>query len=256
MLPYIDIFGKSFPMYGVCIMLGILSAALFLAYDCKKNNVLWANAVIIGMFGTAAGFLGAKLLYIFVTYAPSEIVGLIKSGIDISDFGDGFVFYGGLIGGFIGAWIGAKILRVKLHDYENVLVKIIPLVHGFGRLGCFFGGCCYGKPTDSFLGIAFENPLSDAPVNVPLIPVQLYESGVNFILFFVLLYIDRKYPRNRMILPVYISVYAIERFIFEIFRYDEIRGVFLGLSTSQWISVFMFIIGVVLIRKRKVYFSD
>ena len=239
MLPYIELFGKAFPMYGLCIVAGILAAALFMIYDCKKNNVRWENAVIIGLIGVLTGFLGAKILYIFVTYEFSEIVEMVTEWSFDDLTTSGFVFYGGLIAGVAGAFIGAKIIREKLFDYENVLVKIIPLVHGFGRIGCFCAGCCYGKPTDGPLHVIYKHPVSDAPVGEPLMPVQLYEAGFNFILFRVLWFLDRRF-KTKLLLPVYIMGYGIERFIIEYFRYDEVRGRFLAFSTSQWISILMF----------------
>lgn len=250
MQPYIEILGKTFPMYGMCIVMGMLVAALFMVYDCKKNNVLWENAVIIGLFGVVVGFLGAKLLYLFVTYTPGEIIDIIKEGELDTVLNSGFVFYGGLIFGIAGAFLGAKFLKVSVWDYENVLIKIIPLVHGFGRIGCFCAGCCYGKTTDSPVHVIFEEPISDAPVGVPLIPVQLYEAGFNFALFFVLWFIDRKL-NSKLLLPIYILAYGIERFAMEFLRDDEIRGIYFGLSTSQWISLGMCLIGVLFLLYRK-----
>lgn len=250
MLPFVEIMGKRLPMYGICIMLGIFAAALFMLYDCKKNNVRWENAVIVGIIGVISGFIGAKLLYILVTYTPSELIAILKEG-DIAELTKGgFVFYGGLIAGVIGSWVGAVFLKGKLREYENVLVKIIPLVHAFGRVGCFFAGCCYGKPTESPIHVVFKEPLSNAPTGMPLIPVQLYEAGFNMILFLVLWVLDRKCKR-RLLLPVYITAYGMERFIIEFFRFDEIRGIFFGLSTSQWISIGMCVVGVMLFLFRK-----
>lgn len=249
MLPYIEILGKSYPMYGLCIAFGILAASVFMLYDCQKNNVKWENAVIIGLVGVFAGFLGAKLLYILVSYDLSEIADMIKDR-DFESISDsGFVFYGGLIAGIAGTFICSKVMNLKLSDHENVLVKVIPFVHSFGRIGCFFAGCCYGRPTSSPIHVIFTEPLSDAPVNVPLIPVQLFEAGFNLILFFVLCFLDRKF-KSRLLLPVYVIAYAAERFIIEYFRYDEIRGIYFGLSTSQWISIAMCVFGILLLSFR------
>ena len=65
MLPYIELLGKNVPMYGLCIAAGIFFAALFMIYDCKKNNVRWENAVIIGIIGVAVGFWVPRF-YIFL----------------------------------------------------------------------------------------------------------------------------------------------------------------------------------------------
>lgn len=249
MLPYIEFLEKNYPMYGICIVLGLFAAAFFMIYDCKKNNVLWENAVIIGLSGVFFGFLGAKLLYLIVTYTPKELLEMIREKEFESLISGGFVFYGGLIAGVISTFFVAKLLKSNIRDYENTLIKIIPLVHCFGRIGCFCSGCCYGKPTTSPIHVIFEEPLSDAPAGVPLIPTQLYEAGFNFILFLVLWFIDRKF-KLRILLPIYLLAYGAERFIIEFFRYDEIRGIYFGFSTSQWISIAIFAIGTALLAYR------
>ncbi len=244
MLPFIEVLGLKLPMYGMSIFFGIIVAAIFIYFDSKNKGVLWENTVLIGVVGVLVGFLGAKILFLLVTYSPKEIIDIIKSGDFDSLLNSGFVFYGGLIFGVLGAFLAAKVLKEKISDHENLLIKIIPLVHAFGRIGCFFAGCCYGKPTNSAIHVIFKNPVSDAPIGVPLIPVQLYESLFNFLLFITLAVIDKKTSGKKILLPIYVIAYGVERFIIEFFRFDEVRGIFFGLSTSQWISIAMVIVGV------------
>lgn len=253
MLPFIKIFGFTVPMYSLCIEVGIFFAVLFLFYDCKHKNLLWNDAVIIGVTGIGIGFAGAKLMYVITAYSPHEIGEIILGGKWEYITNGGFVFYGGFIFGIVGAVVGTRITGSSLSVYENVLIKLIPLVHSFGRFGCFCAGCCYGKPTKAGFGVVYTNPVSDAPCGIELLPVQLYEAVFNLLLFAVMVLIDKKNPSNRILLPVYLLGYSIERFIIEYFRYDEIRGSFLWLSTSQWISVGLFMAGlfVILIRRKK-----
>ena len=67
MFPYFKIYNKIIPLYGLCITIGIIFAAAFMILDCKKRKLLWEDGVIISATGLGMGFLGAKLLYIFVT---------------------------------------------------------------------------------------------------------------------------------------------------------------------------------------------
>ena len=142
MLPFIEVLGLKLPMYGMSIFFGIIVAAIFIYFDSKNKGVLWENTVLIGTVGVLVGFLGAKILFLLVTYSPKEIIDIIKSGDIDSILNSGFVFYGGLIFGVLGAFLAAKVLKEKISDHENLLIKIIPLVHAFGRIGCFFAGCC------------------------------------------------------------------------------------------------------------------
>ena len=251
MHPFLEIGNTKLPMYGLSIALGVILAFSLAAMDCKRKKLCWEYMLAMGSIGLFLGLIGAKILYLFVTYTPSQIVKLFETGRILSVLSGGFVFYGGLIAGVLAVVLMAKFIGCKLSDYENTMIKVVPLAHAFGRIGCFFAGCCYGKPTDSFLGIAFENPLGRAPSGIPLFPVQLFEAGMNLVLVGCLWYVDKKYPEKRILLPLYLIVYAIERFILECFRYDAHRGIFLGVSTSQWISMGILILGIFMLVIRK-----
>jgi phosphatidylglycerol:prolipoprotein diacylglycerol transferase len=117
----------------------------------------------------------------------------------------------------------------------------IALGHVTGRLGCFAAGCCYGRQTDVSWAVVFTNPLAAAnvgtPLGVPLHPTQLYEAGAELLILVLLLVTERK---GRLFAGrtfwLYMFLYAVSRFIIEIYRGDP-RGMVLGFSTSQFISL-------------------
>jgi phosphatidylglycerol:prolipoprotein diacylglycerol transferase len=120
-----------------------------------------------------------------------------------------------------------------------------------GRFGCFFAGCCYGKPTTRPWGITFTDPFAAAnvgtPLGVPLHPTQLYEAGAEFLILLVLLYTERKgrpYPGRTFWL--YMLLYAASRFVIEFFRGDE-RGTVGMFSTSQFISILLAPLAIVML---------
>ena len=251
MLPYLNLFDRTIPMYGLCIVCGVILAFAYAVYDGKKKALITENILIIGVTGIGAGFVGAKILYVFVTFTPAELAALITGGKIGLILNGGFVFYGGLIFGIFGACFGAHIARADLGDYENTLIKSLPIAHMLGRIGCFFAGCCYGKPTARKPWIVFKQPLSDAPVGVPLIPTQIYEAGVNLILFLILSAIDKYGTKNKGLAFWYILLYSAARFMLEFLRYDSARGIIMSMSVSQWISIALFIIAVFAIPLQK-----
>lgn len=243
MFPYLYIFDRAVPVYGICIVIGLLVASSYVVVRSKNKGLLWENAVIIGVCGMGFGFIGAKLLYVGITYDIAQLVDLVKSGKIAEVFNGGFVFYGGFIFGVIGALVGARIAKANIWHYSNILVEAISLAHAFGRIGCFCAGCCYGKPSPA--GVVYNNPVGYAPVGIPLIPVQLYESVFCCLVFLILFSVDKKTQGKINILPCYLMLYGIGRFVLEYLRYDYVRGNYFGLSTSQIISVVLVIIGVV-----------
>lgn len=121
----------------------------------------------------------------------------------------------------------------------GICTPAIPLFHAFGRIGCFFAGCCWGVECEG--GLAF--PLSiAAPNGVPLFPVQLLEAGCNALLFFFLHKAAGWLRENWLLLPLYLACYGTVRFLLEFLRGDPSRGIWL-LSTSQWLALAAIFVG-------------
>jgi len=243
MLPFINIFGIQIPMYGLCMSLAIALALVVSCVRARRRGRSWDDLITIALFAIVCGLVGAKLLYICVTYSPKEIIGCLRTeGISFI-INAGLVFYGGLIFGVAGAFLGAAIAKRPLSDYSDAVVPTLPLAHAIGRLGCFFSGCCYGRVTDSWIGMRFPHSVSGLSPEVSVIPTQLIESGANMLVFLFLLWFTRKQRKGFTSLFVYLMIYAVERFLIEFLRGDEIRGIFGAFSTSQWISIALFILG-------------
>lgn len=245
MLPFLKIFGVEIPMYGLCMSAAIGIALLLSCLRARKRGLDWDGIISIALVAIICGIVGAKLLYILVTYSPSEIIAKLKAEGFSFIANSGLVFYGALICGVAGAFLGAAIFKKRLVRYCDSIVPTLPLAHAIGRLGCFFSGCCYGKVTESWIGMCFPNSVSGLSPEVRVIPTQLIESGANVLVFLFLLWFTRKHRKGYTTLFVYLMIYAVERFLIEFLRGDEIRGIFGGLSTSQWISIALFAVGAV-----------
>lgn len=241
-------------MYGVCAFTGIVLACLYVIFETKKRGFPWENVTIIAPVTLICGLVGAKILYLLKAYSLAGIAELFTSFDGLYTLvSTGTVFYGGLIGGVVGCFWGLRLANAKWKDYEAPFITALPLAHAIGRIGCFCAGCCYGIPTDSVLGVVYTNPVGGAPAGVSLLPVQLFESLFNLLLFLTLHIIGKKIGNRRLLLPIYLVSYAFARFLLEYIRYDSDRGFYFGLSTSQWFSVLAAAAGVILfiIRNQK-----
>src|SRR4030095_12183063 len=112
--------------------------------------------------------------------------------------------------------------------------------NGGGRFGCFFAGCCYGRPTTVPWAVTFTDPFAAAnvgtPLNQPLHPTQVYEAGAELLILVLLLATERKgrtFPGRTF--WGYMFLYALSRFIIEFYRGDE-RGLVMGLFTAPFLS--------------------
>ena len=225
MSTYLDFGLFRIPAYGTMIATGGIIAniivVLLILFRDKKE--IW-DFVILEGYGLLGGIVGSKVL--------------------ISLISGGFVFYGGVILAVILVFIAGKVHKIDAWDYISNYTFAIPLAHAFGRIGCFLAGCCYGKPYHGPFAVVFPEDSLIAPAGIELFPVQIVESICLFVIAIVLflLYWFRKCDYT---LPTYFILYGIVRFILEFYRYDEYRGRFLWLYTSQWISIVMVIAGIV-----------
>jgi phosphatidylglycerol:prolipoprotein diacylglycerol transferase len=157
--------------------------------------------------------------------------------------GSGFVFYGSLLTAIpIMLWY-FKRLQISTLAMLDVMAIVTCIVHGFGRIGCFMAGCCYGTPTGGFFGVVFADPACQAnPKDVPLHPTQLYESVFIFLLMVSLMLIKNRKQFDGQLFMLYLMAYAFGRVVIEYFRGDVERGFLIQgvLTTSQFISGLVF----------------
>lgn len=224
--------------YGLMIALGILFAVILGQRLAKKFGLDADKLTNLAYACLIFGFVGAKLLYCIVEFDkviadPMEFIS-----------GSGFVVYGGIIAGVIAGIVYTRKYHMDFWKYFDIAMPCVLLAQGFGRIGCFLAGCCYGKETDSIIGVVF--PASSlAPSGVKLIPTQLISSIGCFMIVGVLLYFLNKKHRDGTIGSLYLIFYSIGRFIIEFFRNDY-RGSIGILSTSQFIAILTLILGIIL----------
>lgn len=241
--------------YGFFIALGILTSFFVSLYFCKKFFVNFYDFLIFSSTISLFAIFGSKILYFLVSYKYIDFSKITDINYLSNLMRYGFVFYGGLIGALFGYFFIKKYFYVDKKVFD-IFVMIIPLVHSFGRIGCFFTGCCYGIRYNNRLFSKIYTNSKFAPNNVALFPVQLVESFCNFLLFlFLFFYILKVFKNNKKSysLEIYLFFYSIIRFILEHFRSDFVRGKILYFSTSGFISIVLifFVIFKILIEKYK-----
>ena len=226
--------------YGLMIGIGIIAAYSVGEYRAKKQGLDEEQILPIALWGVLSGLICAKLLYYITIF--DEILADPRLLLNISD---GFVVYGGIIGGIIGGMVYARVKKLDILRYFDLVMPSVALAQGFGRIGCLLAGCCYGLQADCPISIVFKNS-GFAPNGVPLLPTQIIASGLNFVHFLFLIWFAKKAKAKGQVSALYLICYSAGRFVLEFFRGDLIRGSVGALSTSQFISVFIFVIGCVL----------
>lgn len=240
--------------YGILIAVG-LALGIWLAHREGVRRGLDGGRVLdLAFWLVVAGLCGSRLTYGLVN-AGSFFHACVDGGgpwwRDCTSlfkvWEGGLVFYGG-----VAAAAGAALVFVRRQgwsfgDVGDLFAPALAIGHAFGRLGCFAAGCCFGKETASRIGVAFPRGsvafdvlqrAGAVPVGAgetpPLHPTQLYEAAGELAIFAALWLLRPKLRRRPgTLLLVYLGLYALLRFVVEIFRGDVLRGFPIELATPR-----------------------
>lgn len=230
----------SVRMYGLMIGTGFLLGLFLASRHAKREGLDPDRFLDMGVYLLIAAIAGSRVLYVITEFRefankPLEMFAIWNGGL---------VFYGGLIAAVpMGLWYVRK-YSLPAWNSADIMAPYIALGHGFGRMGCFFAGCCYGAACNSPISVTFTDPRSLAPLNVPLFPTQLVEAGGEFLIFGALLILWRYKKFDGQIFSAYLLFYSMLRFVIEFYRGDAIRGVYFNgmVSTSQIIASGLFVV--------------
>lgn len=235
---------------------GILTAAGFLAglWTASRRAPLskisgeavmdFAPWLMIGVI------IGARFLHV-ISYWNEEYANKPWTEIFMIQHG-GLVFYGGFIGASLATILYTRRKKIALWKFADVIAPSISLGHGFGRLGCLMTGCCFGKQCSLPWAVRFPVGHETHPVGFPAIPVhptQIYESILNFSLYFFLAWLYRRKKFDGQIFAAYLLCYAVIRSFVEMFRADYAPSEYFfngTVSPGQFVSIGIFAAGLIL----------
>jgi len=222
--------------YGVMVAIGVfLSSFLFTKYAKKCG---YSEKVIsqIVFWTVIVGIIGGRLFHIIAHYPyyhrhPFEILNIRNGGLAVQ---------GAILSSLLFLIIYLNVKRIGVMRILDIMAVFVPLGQAIGRIGCFLNGCCYGKPTDLWIGVKF--PFLEKKVH----PTQLYYSFLYFILFLILYNISRKERKDGEIVGIYLVCFGLIRYFVDFLRGDLLPTIF-GLKLTQFIGIFIFMVGSILL---------
>lgn len=245
--------------YGLMIVIGFLLAAWLASREARRRGL--PDVVYdLGVVMLLSGLLGGRIFY-FIQYYDKSFRGRPWYSF-FAIWEGGLVFYGGAIGGSIGGLLFLYLRRLPVRELLDAVAPFVPIGMGFGRLGCFMNGCCYGErcAIDRFpFSVRFppgsgHNAYGEqldqglippgASESLPVYAVQLYEAAIDFALCGLLWWFSRRaLPRGGGI-PLLFTLYGIERFFMEYLRGDHGPGKITatGLTFYQNVSVILVVV--------------
>ncbi len=232
--------------YGLFMALGFLTAMQVSKINAKPHGISAEIITDIFFVILLSALVGARLLYVIINF--NSYKDNLLSVFQI--WNGGLVFFGGFIAAVIASVLYFKKKDLNIFQTADIIAPGIALGHAVGRIGCLFAGCCYGKVCDLPIAIKFTNSDSLAPLNVFLHPTQVYSMISNLIIFFTLLWLQKRKKFDGMVFLIYIILYSLFRSIIEFFRGDY-RGDFIFdfISMSQGIGFMVSLIAFVILIK-------
>lgn len=239
-------FGVEITTYGLMVALAFVTLWFCTVFRGKRlgfspdfiQNLL--TLIVI------AAMVSARLLYVIV-YWPY----FAENPGDIIFSREGYVFLGGLVGGVAVALWYTRRHKHSILGVADLFAPYVPLAHGIGRIGCFLYGCCFGAVCSLPWAVEFpkNSPAYYAQLNsgdlasgalhsLPVHPTQIYSVLGNWLIFAILILLQRKQQFRGQLAMGYLMLYSVIRFLIEAYRADP-RGAWAGFSTSQWISLLM-----------------
>ncbi len=232
--------------YGLFMAIGFLTAMQVSKINAKPHGISAEIITDIFFVILISALVGARLLYVIINF--NSYKDNLLSVFHI--WNGGLVFFGGFIAAVTACAIYFKKKNLKIFLTADIIAPGIALGHAVGRIGCLFAGCCYGKVCDLPIAIKFTDSNSLAPLNIFLHPTQIYSMISNLIIFFILLWLQKRKKFDGMVFLIYIILYSLFRSIIEFFRGD-FRGDFIFdfISMSQGIGFMVSLIAFVILIK-------
>lgn len=232
--------------YGLMLTIGFLVGLWITAHLAEQDGLPKGKVYDLAIYVLPSALLGTRLVTVLTNWKAIAGDWHQASALDLVHS------VGHYLGGFLAALLASAIvLRVWRLPWARIADASAPglaLGNVIGRLGCFMAGCCWGKPTSSWIGVRFNeqaHEVNGVPANIALVPMQLIEAVASLAMFALLLWLWKHRTFYGQIILAFVMLYAVERFVAEFWRADP-RGEVLNMTTSQFISTFMFPVGLIL----------
>jgi len=225
--------------YGFFIALGVATFVFCVQRDAKcirlGMNKRITSIIYIGFLGA---FFGGKILYYYTEQSQMHWLHAILP------WNGGFSILGSIIGGLSTLLLYFSRTQNALLANFDCIAPYVPLLQSFGRIGCFFAGCCYGKPCDITVSVQGTSQVPLIAFHIYQHPVQLYSALFLFCIFFYLF--KRKDNENvpdGQITVQYLMLTSFERFVIDYWRGDKTFTRFGStLSDNQCLAIAIFLL--------------
>jgi phosphatidylglycerol:prolipoprotein diacylglycerol transferase len=184
-----------------------------------------------------------RWLYTFLPVQPDGSIGL-----------SGLIFLGGFLAALLVSLFYVKTQKMPAYKVADSMAPALAFGLFVGRIGCFLNGCCFGQVCNLSWGVQFPATSAAGSImgNAFLHPTQVYSSIYAFIIFAILMRLNRQNVADGVMSAAFLIFYGAGRFIIDFFRYYEHQMLAIGgLNWNQVTSILMIIGGVIIFLVQK-----
>jgi prolipoprotein diacylglyceryl transferase len=235
--------------YALCILAGIIAAALLTNYRLNKRGAERGIILDMILWTVPFGIVGARIFHV-LTHPNDYFFPGAELWKVIAIWEGGIAIFGALIGGAIGAYIGCRVLGLRFWTFADALAPGLLLAQAFGRFGNYFNHELFGTPTNGWWGLEIESSNPAYPIGLPdgtlFQPTFAYEVIWNLLGVAVILLLERKLGLQwGKVIAVYLIWYGLGRIVWESIRIDP-SEIFFGLRINVWAAIFAVVVGILI----------
>lgn len=245
--------------YGLMYMIGFVGGWILLQARIQRFKLNWTGDQLgdLVLYIILGVILGGRLGYVLFYNLPYYVSHPLEA---IAIWSGGMSFHGGLLGVMLAIWIYGRREKRGFFEIADLIVPVVPIGLGFGRIGNFINGELWGKAAE--LPWTMRLPCADSRFasycngmttgySAPHHPSQLYQAFLEGIVLFTVLWWFSKKPRPRMATSgLFALLYGIFRFMVEFVRLPDAQLGYLAfgwLTMGQVLSLPLIVVGIVLL---------
>jgi prolipoprotein diacylglyceryl transferase len=223
----------------------VLLAGWIARREFRRRSMDPELAYSIAVWAVPFGLVGARLYHVLTDWGSfsnnySQIPAIWNGGLSI---------FGAVLGGMLGCWIGCRRVKLPFWRVADCIAPGLVLAQALGRWGNYFNQELYGKPSNLPWAVKIDPahrtpPYTDSSTFQPMF---LYESILDVLVFFVLIWFTRRYWRRvpyGTVFALYVTLYNFYRVPLETLKIDT-ADIFFGQRVNVWVSGVLFLAGLI-----------
>lgn len=247
--PLIHIGPWSLPTYYLVISLSLCLGVWWFYHRSENKELPTEITLNLSLWILISGFIGARLFHVLIEepsyyWQDTLQVLAIEQG--------GFVFLGGALLAALTSTLYLK-KQERFWDWLDAFAPVGALTYSLGRIGCFLGGCCYGRvcPWPWATPLVEINSSTGLTITQWRHPTALYATFLELIILWYLMTKEKTRLKPGQLFLTAVLLHCLARVVMESFRDDPRGPEFWGLSVSTLLSLMIGLMAAVLGRLRQ-----